>query len=57
MLYNVPFSPPFFSVQNLLQLADGPAETRRRTAGEPDVDLNQLIEVNRSVNLSGYPWG
>jgi|Cyp1metagenome_2_1107374.scaffolds.fasta_scaffold33348_6 hypothetical protein len=35
----------------------GSAETRRRTAGEPDVDLNQLIEVNRSVNLSGYPWG
>ena len=29
----------------------GAAEMRRRTAGEPDVDLNQLIEANPSVSF------
>lgn len=32
-----------------LNLQMGAAETRRRTAGEPDVDLNQLVEARKGL--------
>lgn len=37
------------TMDNCLNLQMGAAETRRRTAGEPDVDLNQLVEVRKGL--------
>ena len=62
MLYNVPFSPPFFSVQNLLQLADGLRRNssthcwRARCRSE-SADWGESIGESQWVpmGIAGYP--